>query len=368
MKKMLLIVPTLHQGGFEKVCAVTAKLLKPYFDITIAIFDSADIAYDTEGIRVVDLHLPSRAGKIAKVFNVIRRGRKLHTLKKREHIDISYSFGPTANYASIASGGRESRWLGIRSYMDMEDQRQIRLFCRCADRVVCCSDAIRREIEDKYRCDKAVTLLNPFDLKEVKILSEQEQPQLPWESGTVLVSMGREDPVKGYWHLIKSFALVHERLPGVKLMIIGPGDFRDYKTLARELGVADDIYFTGFQKNPYPYLKKGSLYLLTSYNEGFPNAMVEAMAMGLPVIAADCMTGPREILEDRYGILIPNMSPEENFDPKQITEEEKNLAEAAAALLEDPERMKHYSRMSMQRAADYTTEAYIAKIREWGET
>lgn len=365
MKKLLLIVPSLHQGGLEKVCAATARLLQPYFDVQIAIFDSRSIAYDIKGIPVVDLRLPSRPGVIAKVINVLRRGMRLRKLKKKEQIDIAYSFGPTANLANIASGGRAKMWLGIRSYMDMGNPKQIRLFCRCADMVVCCSETICREVQEQYRCGKAVTLQNPFDIKEVKMLSGREEAELPWKEGRILISMGREDSVKGFWHLLKSFALVHEKLPDTRLMIIGKGEFEPYKELAEKLGVNEDIFFTGLKKNPYPYLKKGTLYVLTSYYEGFPNAMVEAMSMGLPVIATDCKTGPREILEDRYGILIPNMEPEPDFDPLHITEEERDLAGQIIGLLEDQDRMQHYREMALKRAGDYTAESYIEKICGW---
>lgn len=365
MKKLLLIVPSLHQGGLEKVCAATARLLQPYFDVQIAIFDSRSIAYDIKGIPVVDLRLPSRPGVIAKVINVLRRGMRLRKLKKEAQIDIAYSFGPTANLANIASGGRAKMWLGIRSYMDMGNPKQIRLFCRCADMVVCCSETICREVQEKYRCGKAVTLQNPFDIKEVKLLSGREEAELPWKEGRILISMGREDSVKGFWHLLKSFALVHEKLSDTRLMIIGKGEFEPYKELAEKLGVNEDIFFTGLKKNPYPYLKKGTLYVLTSYYEGFPNAMVEAMSMGLPVIATDCKTGPREILEDRYGILIPNMEPEPDFDPLHITEEERDLAGQIIGLLEDQDRMQHYCEMALKRAGDYTAESYIEKIRGW---
>ena len=365
MKKLLLIVPSLHQGGLEKVCAATARLLQPYFDVQIAIFDSRSIAYDIKGIPVVDLRLPSRPGVIAKVINVLRRGMRLRKLKKEAQIDIAYSFGPTANLANIASGGRAKMWLGIRSYMDMGNPKQIRLFCRCADMVVCCSETICREVQEKYRCGKAVTLQNPFDIKEVKLLSGSEEAELPWKEGRILISMGREDSVKGFWHLLKSFALVHEKLPDTRLMIIGKGEFEPYKELAEKLGVNEDVFFTGLKKNPYPYLKKGTLYVLTSYYEGFPNAMVEAMSMGLPVIATDCKTGPREILEDQYGILIPNMEPEPDFDPQNITEEERDLAGQVIGLLEDQDRMQHYREMALKRAGDYTAESYIEKIRRW---
>lgn len=367
MKKMMLIVPALHQGGFEKVCVATARLLEPYFQIQIVIFDSREIAYDIRGLTVIDLHLASRPGKAAKLWNVMKRAYKIHQLKKKEGTDIAYSFGPTANIANIVSLGKAKKWLGIRSYMDMDNPGQIKWFCKKADRVICCAERICRETAEKYGCKKAVTLHNPFDLKEIEMLAEQGEASLPWEEGRILVSMGREDTVKGFWHLLKSFALVHEALPDTKLMIIGQGEYAQYKELAAGLGIEDVVCFTGLKKNPYPYLKRSSLYVLTSYNEGFPNALVEAMALGVPAVATDCMTGPREILAEKYGILVPNMSPDVDFSPQNITEEERMLAEKIIALLKDEEQMTHYREMARTRAGDYTTESYIANIRSWAE-
>lgn len=365
MKKMLLIVPSLHQGGLEKVCVTTAKLLQPYFQVQIAIFDSRDIAYDIKGIPVSDLRLASRPGKLAKIWNVLKRGYRLRQIKKKEKIDIAYSFGPTANLANIASFGKAEKWLGIRSYMDMGNPGQIRTFCKSADKVICCSEEIYREIREKYRCDKAVVLNNPFDIRQAKAFSEQEEAELPWAEGRIIISMGREDVVKGFWHLIKSFALVHEKLPDTRLMIIGKGEFVQYRELVSALGIDEDVYFAGVKRNPYPYLKRGSLYVLTSYNEGFPNAMVEAMALGVPVIATDCLTGPKEILEDKYGILISNMDPKPDFSPENITDEEKNLALQMIGILEDEAKAAHYKEMAQKRAGDYTTETYIKKIKEF---
>lgn len=368
MKKMMLIVPALHQGGFEKVCVATARLLQPYFQIQIVIFDSREIAYDIRGLTVIDLHLASRPGKVAKLWNVVKRAYRIHRLKKKEDIDIAYSFGPTANIANIVSFGKAEKWLGVRSYMDMGNPGQIKWFCKKADRLICCSERICREVEEKYGCKRAVTLHNPFDLKEIETLAEKEIASLPWEDGRILVSMGREDTVKGFWHLLKSFALIHEALPDTKLMIIGQGEYVQYKELAAGLGIEDAVCFMGLKKNPYPYLKRSSLYVLTSYNEGFPNALVEAMALGVPVVATDCMTGPREILEEKYGILVPNMSPDADFSPQNITEEERQLAEKIIALLKDEERMTHYREMAKKRAGDYTAESYIANIRGFVET
>lgn len=369
MKKLLLIVPSLHQGGSEKVCAMTAVILKPYFDVQIAIFDSRNVDFDVEDVPVADLGLPSRPGKLAKVINVCRRGWRLYRLKKREQIDIAYSFGPTANLANVFSrllpGGKRAKcWLGVMSYMDM-DSSWLGLFCKKSDRLLCCSETLRGMIEEKYGCDHTYTLTGFFDIAQIRARAEEGEAQLPWQEGRIIVSMGREDVVKGFWHLLKIFSLVHKKLPDTRLLIIGKGEFTAYRKLAADLGVADAVYFAGLQKNPYPYLKKGTLYLLTSYWEGFPNALVEAMAMGLPAVATDCMTGPAEIFDGKYGVLVPNMGKEPDMDASHIEEEEENTAARVAALLQDTEELARYSRLSVERAGVFSKEAYIRKIREW---
>ena len=81
-KKVMLIVPMLHQGGFERVCVAPARLLEPYADVYIVIFDSKDIAYDIKGLNVTDLHLGVKEGKIGKILNVVKRSYAVKKLKK----------------------------------------------------------------------------------------------------------------------------------------------------------------------------------------------------------------------------------------------------------------------------------------------
>lgn len=364
-KKVMLIVPMLHQGGFERVCVTTARLLAPYFEVCIVLFDSSDIAYDIEGLHVIDIRLGVKEGIAGKVFRVIQRSLKVRRLKRQLQTDIAYSFGSTANLVNVLSGKRAKIWVGLRSYMDMEDEGKIRLFVRRADKILCCSRQIEEELREKYRCDKAVTLYNPLDVKELRTKAGAEEAQLPWkETGSVIVSMGREDAVKGFWHLIKAFALVRQKINDARLMIVGDGGFTAYKKLAEELGVGEDVYFTGLKHNPFPYLQSAALYVLTSSREGFPNALVEAMALGLPVIATDCPTGPAEILDGKYGMLVPNMKQEPDMDASHIGEEERYLADRIAALLQDEEEMARYGRLSAERAGAFSKEEYIRKIRE----
>ena len=252
------------------------------------------------------------------------------------------------------------------SYMDM-DSSWLGLFCKKADRLLCCSETLRGMIEKKYACRCAYTLTGFFDIPQIQARAAEREAQLPWQEGRVIVSMGREDVVKGFWHLLKIFSLVHRELPDTKLLIIGKGEFTEYRKLAADLGVAEAVHFAGLQKNPYPYLKKGTLYLLTSYWEGFPNALVEAMAVGLPAVATDCMTGPAEIFDGKYGILVPNMGKEPDLDASHFEEEEKSTAAQVAALLQDEKELARYRRLSVERAGVFSREAYIQKIREWSQ-
>ena len=123
------------------------------------------------------------------------------------------------------------------------------------------------------------------------------------------------------------------------------------------------------------------MYVMTSINEGFPNVLVEAMALGIPVISTNCMTGPAEILAEDfdavssrqeyrdadYGILIPVMDAQKNLDAGQITEEERKLAKQMERLLTDGALYEKYSQAAKKRAAQFSGEAYVEQIRRMAE-
>ncbi len=189
--------------------------------------------------------------------------------------------------------------------------------------------------------------------------------------------MGREHDVKGFWHLVKAVSLVRKKMPDVKLMIIGAGDYSAYRTLAEQLGMGDDVLFTGVQSNPFALLKKADVYALTSESEGFPNALIEAMAVGLPCVSANCLTGPAEILHEDYGecrdenrvfhadygILTGVFHGGRDMDAAHFTAEEKRFAQELAALLADAGLYRRYQDAARKRAQAFGMEAYLKHIR-----
>lgn len=387
-KKLMLISPMLHQGGFERVCVTTARLMEPYFDVTIVIFDSANIAYDVDGLKIIDLKLGVRKGKISKILNIIRRSAKLKKLKQKLKPDIAYSFGPTANMVNAFSKSKRTKtkvWLGIRSYMDMQESVKLTLFTRIADLIVCCSKEIEKEININFEFNKTTVLYNPYDVDAIRREAEEKEPKLPWGEPDdqktrmrYLISMGRDDDVKGFWHVLKVFGLVHEKVPEARLIILGEGTFEDYKKMTVELKITDAVYFAGVQREPYKYLKKGDIYLLTSSNEGFPNALMEGMALGMAAISVNCKTGPAEILcgEDstsldrrmekeadviygEYGIILPVMGKKRNLNVEEIEPLERRMAEVVTKLLQDETSLRKYQEAAGVRAQMFSHDNYI---------
>ena len=400
-KKLLLVSPMLHQGGFERICVATARLLSPYFDVTTAIFDDADIAYDVTGLSIVNLNLPVKQGKIGKAVNLLRRIRALKALKKRLGTDVTYSFGQTANLVNCNARANDKVICGLRSYQDFDNPEKIRMFCRKADLIACCSREMEKQIREDYGCDRTFTLYNPVRIPEdaagsgeTPLWDEKEGlTQFLSKHGQLVMSMGREDDVKGFWHLIKAFSIVSgaltgedsgkvnaeratgkasgegaavERAPG--LIIMGDGTFDEYRKLAQGLGIGEHVFFTGVMKKPFPLLKKASAYALTSSMEGFPNALVEAMALGVPAIASDCMTGPAEIIHTKdgdAGVLLPVFSEHKDLNAGSIPEEDVRLADEILKILKDPALATDLSAKGKTRAADFSEEAYINNCLEF---
>jgi glycosyltransferase involved in cell wall biosynthesis len=122
----------------------------------------------------------------------------------------------------------------------------------------------------------------------------------------VVLAAGRLERQKDFPTLLRAFALLRAERP-VRLVVLGEGAWRErLAALAATLGVAADVDLPGFQPNPYPFLARTRVFALSSRWEGSPNVLTEAMALGTPVVATDCPSGPREILADgRYGPLVP---------------------------------------------------------------
>lgn len=384
-KKIMLIVPMLHQGGFERICIMTARLLEKEHEVTLVVFSLEDLAFDISGLEVIDLGLGARSGKLGKIINVFKRARAVTALQKKLKTDISYSFGMTANIANAYSRGAGKKITACHSFEEIKKKGYMKLISSHSDTVLCCSEKMAHMVKENFGFSNIVPLWNPCDIDGILEQSgnmQKEDAAFFETTDKVLVSMGREDDVKGFWHLLKVFKRVNESLPDTRLAIVGDGEFREYKELSEKLGLAERICFTGLKKNPFPLLAGSDVYLLTSISEGLPNALVEAMALGLPVVSVNCKSGPAEILhrdwreaekkqtvfQADFGILTPELSPEKNMEVSMedgkicLEKEQEQLAQAILRLLGQENTYQNYKEAGPVRAKDFSEAQYLEKL------
>src|SRR5262249_41735385 len=134
----------------------------------------------------------------------------------------------------------------------------------------------------------------------------------PWfaaGSSPVILGIGRLHAQKDFPTLLKAFARVRAK-QHARLVILGEAKEAEYRTalttLAAQLSIADDVRFPGFVDNPFAYLARAAVFVLSSAWESFGNVVAEALACGCPVVSTDCPSGPTKILEKgKYGPLVP---------------------------------------------------------------
>ncbi len=202
------------------------------------------------------------------------------------------------------------------------------------EKIVCVSKGVQKSLQSNLDIgsEKSITIYNPFSFDELyqKANSAPDNKLLALFDKKVFISVGRLTRQKNFPLLLDLHHQLLEKGLDHNLLILGEGeDRKQLENYAQTLGVAGSVYMPGFV-NPYPYIKKSDLFILTSLYEGLPTVLIESMILGTPICSVDCPSGPREILDNgEDGLLLPQA---QNIDVNEAVKSICELFEAEEAL------------------------------------
>jgi glycosyltransferase involved in cell wall biosynthesis len=373
--KVMLVIPHVSGGGGEKVLSDLSCHLRA--EIVVVVFEEK-FSYPIKG-RVITLHAPiNRASLFRRAFGFVRRILLFRRTLRKEQPDVVLSFMGEANFLNALLSSRPI--LSVHTHMSSVGTMRsgieafvVRVLIRWLYRraaVVAVSKSVKQDLVEGFGVPEKqiVVIPNAVDVSRVQSLA-REKVDCPWNPELpVIVTTGRLSRVKAQWHLIRAFAEVQKTRP-CQLAIIGSGELEDYlKTLCRELGIQDNVFFLGWQSNPFKFMARSGVFVLPSLTESFGLVLVEAMACGLPVIATDCPGGSREIISagtaGPCGVLVPVPDGAMYTGSDPSTREERYLAEQLVRMLDDRPTRESYIRAGRVRASDFDIEAFTEKYQQ----
>jgi glycosyltransferase involved in cell wall biosynthesis len=314
-RRLTLAVPSLALGGAERV---VAKMANHWADrgeavtvITLSGEAGDTYALDPRVTRIALNAMRDSRGPVQAIIHNVHRVRLLRRAIADSAPETVISFTDRMNVLTLLACrplgvdtvvseridpsryeiGRAWSWLRRRVYPS-------------ARALVVQTERVRRQLVD-VMCGRPIYVIpNAVEPRQpaAAMLRTAEPARIRW-----IVAMGRLAPQKGFDLLIDAFSRVAGRHPQWSLQILGEGPER--RTLERLIdmkGLAGRVVLAGWEPDPNAILQQGDLFVLSSRFEGFPNALLEAMACGLPAVSFDCQSGPAEIIRNQIdGILVP---------------------------------------------------------------
>lgn len=320
-------------------------------DLVLAKAEGPYLKQAPDGVRIVDLNAPRVLFSLPRLIRYLRRTRPDALLSALDHANL------VAILARRVAGAPARLVVAVHNTMSLATKHAptlrgqaipalARWLYPAADRVVAVSRGVAEDITRLYCLPETQVrvIYNPVATPELlhKVSDPVSHPWFEQDMPPVILGVGRLTEPKDFPTLLRAFALVRQRVDA-RLMILGEGEERaTLEQLASELKLQEYVALPGFVENPYAYMRRAALFVLSSRWEGLPTVLIEAMACGTPVVATDCPSGPREILEDgKWGRLVPVGNAEA-------------LAEAIVETLRQPPQLNPAAR-----AADFSVEKAV---------
>lgn len=396
-QNVLLVIHSLRvsSGAAKVLSEIGSNLSKRGHDIIFLSFYEGDQIYDCEAelISFEEERDHHDSYPFHYMLRNFKRGKKIANICCKKSIDTVISFNYEPNISTILSQSifnNNSRIIiSVRSNPLETAKGKKSFFLKKhlfpkADKIISLSKGVENLLNSKFSVENTKTIYNPYSIEKFRELGkdsiEQDHKKL-FDEDFTFINIGRLEKQKGQWHLLRAFKKIQEKNEQSKLIILGDGSLRkELEKLIERLGLEDKIFLPGVVENVFPYLRESDCFVFPSLFEGFGNAQIEALSQNLPVISADCIAGPRDILcpeldmdEDvdypyygEYGILSKPFDQKMSFETleeKSLTEEEETLAQAMIKIKEDEKLREKYSN-GVERVKDFDPEKIIDQWEE----
>jgi len=383
-KKVIFLVFTLSTGGAERVASELSLGLPDHIKRTIILFKNI-VSYPYKG-KLISLNLPLSNNLFLKTYFFFFGLFQIKKIIRKEKPDYVISFGEQSNIMNILinkkalvrvdyfySSDHKGFWKKIYKVL-------VKFLFNKSTGIISISKGAESDLVKNFgiKKEKIKVIYNPLDVKKIQqlMIEPLEGKHQEVFKNPVIINMGRFTKQKSQWHLIRAFKNVKDEIKEAKLVILGKGELEpQLRQLIEDLNLENDAYLLGWQKNPFKFLARSKIFILSSLYEGLPYVILEAMACGLPIISADCKSGPREILAPDtdidnqaqdieyadYGILTPIFDGKFCGAENSLTKSEKKLSEAMIEVFTNKELSDSLIEKSKQRVEDFNTKNIIKK-------
>jgi glycosyltransferase involved in cell wall biosynthesis len=312
---VVVFIPSLHGGGAERAMLIFAgELAKRGFrvDLVLGRLTGPYIDRIPKGINAIDLKSPRMLRAIPRFAGYLRRVNPQAIFSTITHANIAAIWAAKLARISSPVVVRQSNAPKAETKDSVGRYIASKILPRvypAAAGVIAVSKGVKVELLELNPSLERLTYVVPTPVlgPDVRELASRD-PEHPWfnEEAPIVLSAGRLERHKGMLDLVRSFKIVADRSTA-RLVIIGEGTERNrIEKELKILGISNRVSLPGFYANPFSLMRRARVFALASHYEGLPNVLIQALAVGTQVVATDCNSGPREILDNgRLGALVP---------------------------------------------------------------
>jgi glycosyltransferase involved in cell wall biosynthesis len=313
--RLALFVPSMRGGGAERVMLELAHGFASRgipTDLVLPQMEGPYLSHVRPDVRLVDLRASRVLSSLPGLVGYLRRERPIALLSTLTHVNLVALWARRIARVETRIVIREANTLSVGKAGSARNRvlpLLARQYYRRADEVVAVSEGVASDLiaTAGLAPERVHVLYNPIVTRELQQLAQAavDHPWFAAGSPPVVLAAGRLSRQKDFPVLIRAFAARQTR--SARLLILGEGPERPaLEALVGSLGAASEIALPGFVANPFAYMARAAVFVLSSAWEGMPGVLIQALACGAPAVATDCESGPREVLQNgRVGRLVP---------------------------------------------------------------